>query len=240
MRTGKWGEGDGRQFLKVGTGSLLPTWGQNLQQDSHHPNQPAFAAFVPLPFRNVVWAGAVLIIHITVGTFGTHKAVQSYSKFPVPATAFCIVIQDGACPRGWCRTHVPGQTCWEAQAFCPPSPTVTVNQMFIILFCRRAGPGHSFTRMLRVLAVWANPPSSVIWHSRLVVVWSHTRKEGCMRSLSAAPVRKKSWRQAKMLERSLMSHAVALQEWLHMPARLQLPWFLRVLSWLAYTVWHQA
>lgn len=129
---------------------------------------------------------------------------------------------------------------WEAQAFCPPSPTVTVNQMFIILFCRRAGPGHSFTRMLRVLAVWVKPPSSVIWHSRLVVVWSHTRKEGCMRSLSAAPVRKKSWRQAKMLERSLMSHAVALQEWLHMPARLQLPWFLRVLSWLAYTVWHQA
>lgn len=105
MRTGKWGEGDGRQFLKVGTGSLLPTWGQNLQQDSHHPNQPALAAFVPLPFRNVVWAGAVLIIHITVGTFGTHKAVQSYSKFPVPATAFCIVIQDGACPRGWRRTR---------------------------------------------------------------------------------------------------------------------------------------
>lgn len=127
MRTRNCGGGGGWQFLKVGTGSLLPTWGQSLWQDSH-PNRPASAASVPPPIGDVVWAGAVLIIQISAGTFGAHKAVQNYSRFQAPATTFCIVIQDSACPRGWHGTHVPGQSCWEAQAFCPPSPPGTVNQ----------------------------------------------------------------------------------------------------------------
>lgn len=134
----------------------------------------------------------VLISQVTAG-FGAHKTLQSCSRFPVPAVAFCLAVQGGFLPRECCGLHMARQSCWEARAFCAPSPTVTANQSAQYFLLQKS------RSLLLIHKNAASPASmskatffSVIWHPGLAVGWSHTRKEGCKRSSSAAPVREKS------------------------------------------------
>lgn len=110
-----WGPGSGEKERVDSSWRLVlgPCCPPEARTCNRTPTTPTNLPWQPLCLcPSGMWSELehILIIHITVGTYGTHKAVQSYSKFPVPATAFCIVIQDGACPRGWLRTHVPSQT----------------------------------------------------------------------------------------------------------------------------------
>lgn len=54
--------------------------------------------------------------------------------------------------------------------------------------------------------------SKKAWHPALATAPTYTCKAGCGRSLSVAPVKQSLEGKAKMLERSFMSHTVALEE----------------------------